>query len=189
MSALNRQPSSGVSTSTWCPFPVLPPTVCPRYALSIAPRLSALSPACRRSSPPVSSAHLLSFHFFSFLFPLSPTPHHQQSQVSENRQSEFWFLCGLGLPSLSAFFPLPSSFTSPPITSPPALRKGLCISPVYLWWPHSMMFWKMPTLWNLIVGWNLGTVSYMQLWVSYQIFMLHFPLSARANNSIDLVEL
>lgn len=118
-------------------------------------------------------------------------PHHttNESQVSENRQSEFWFLCGLGLPSLSAFFLLPSSFTSPPITSPPALRKGLCISPVYLWWPHSMMFWKMPTLWNLIVGWNLGTVSYMQLWVSYQIFMLHFPLSARANNSIDLVEL
>lgn len=51
------------------------------------------------------------------------------------------------------------------------------------------MFWKMPTLWNLIVGWNLGTVSYMQLWVSYQTFMLHFPLSGRANNSIDLVEL
>lgn len=109
------------------------------------------SSACVHSLPlgALCSLILFLFPYFPLLSPTDTTPSMTARspriwRASPSSSVAFGFLQS----SPSLFQVSASSFATPPILSPPVLKKGLGISPVFLWWPHSMMFWKMPTLWR-----------------------------------------
>lgn len=102
----------------------------------------------------LASTHPLRTYSFHLCGRLPPTPSHTVPFVREAK-SEFQLLCGLWLqPPFCALSPLSSGICLltrfSPIPSPSVLRERLGVSPVYLWWPHGMVFWDMPVLWSLI---------------------------------------